>query len=189
MKKPAEKKLLADIISLLAMTDAPVENVMPESLALPVGLRRGYRNLGSRVSMTRTRSFLEADPARRFDFECRETFSGMWRTELTALSFFFPQYVRNLASEIGTEYRRRGEAGPDGMEADNSDLGLPTNIPFHEHNAEPEAVDLLIEVERLDILAGHVTEATRAVPVPSSARAICPSPRMRRCSRWRTPFS
>lgn len=40
MKKPAEnKKLLADIISLLAMTDAPVENVMPESLK--------YRLLGS----------------------------------------------------------------------------------------------------------------------------------------------
>lgn len=33
------KKLLADIISLLAMTDAPVENVMPESLK--------YRLLGS----------------------------------------------------------------------------------------------------------------------------------------------
>ena len=40
MKKPAEnKKLLADIISLLAMTDAPVEHVMPESLK--------YRLLGS----------------------------------------------------------------------------------------------------------------------------------------------
>ena len=40
MKKPAEnKKLLADIISLLAMTDAPVENVIPESLK--------YRLMGS----------------------------------------------------------------------------------------------------------------------------------------------
>ena len=29
-------------------------------------------------------------------------------------------------------------------------------------HAEPEAVDLLIEVERLDILAGHVTEANHA---------------------------
>jgi 26S proteasome regulatory subunit N1 len=33
------RKLLADIISLLAMTDAPVENVMPESLK--------YRLVGS----------------------------------------------------------------------------------------------------------------------------------------------
>ena len=51
------------------------------------------------------------------------------------------------------------------MEADNSDLmGLVDEIiPFHmKHNAEPEAVDLLIEVERLDILAGHVTEANHA---------------------------
>ena len=51
------------------------------------------------------------------------------------------------------------------MEVDNSDLmGLVDEIiPFHmKHNAEPEAVDLLIEVERLDILAGHVTEANHA---------------------------
>ena len=51
------------------------------------------------------------------------------------------------------------------MEVDNSDLmGLVDEIiPFHmKHNAEPEAVDLLIEVERLDILAGHVTTANHA---------------------------
>lgn len=38
--KPGEnKKLLADIISLLAMTDAPIDDAMPESLK--------YRLLGS----------------------------------------------------------------------------------------------------------------------------------------------
>jgi 26S proteasome regulatory subunit N1 len=30
------------------------------------------------------------------------------------------------------------------------------------HNAEPEAVDLLIEVERLDLLAPHVNEGNYA---------------------------
>mmetsp|Transcript_28416 Transcript_28416/g.45503 ORF Transcript_28416/g.45503 Transcript_28416/m.45503 type:complete len:952 (+) Transcript_28416:188-3043(+) len=114
------RKLLADIISLLAMTDAPVENVMPESLK--------YRLVGSDEDI------------------------GTWGHE----------YVRNLASEIGTEYHRRQEdAAADGTQANFDDLVTLVNVivPFHmQHNAEPEAVDLLIEVERLDLLASHVNE-------------------------------
>ena len=43
-------------------------------------------------------------------------------------------------------------------------MGLVSEvIPFHmKHNAEPEAVDLLIEVERLDLLAPHVNEGNYA---------------------------
>ena len=51
------------------------------------------------------------------------------------------------------------------MEVDNEDLMGQVNeiVPFHmKHNAEPEAVDLLIEVERLEILSDHVTEANYA---------------------------
>ena len=53
--------------------------------------------------------------------------------------------MRNLASEIGVEYHRRQEKDADA--ADTSDLnGLISEIiPFHmAHNAEPEAVDLLL---------------------------------------------
>ena len=71
MKKPAEnKKLLADIISLLAMTDAPVENVMPESLKYRLlGSGEDIGTWGHEVSNEGTRILpLKPDLARRFDF-------------------------------------------------------------------------------------------------------------------------
>mmetsp|Transcript_21359 Transcript_21359/g.53017 ORF Transcript_21359/g.53017 Transcript_21359/m.53017 type:complete len:946 (-) Transcript_21359:182-3019(-) len=115
------KMLLADIISLLAMTNAPVEGVLPESLK--------YRLVGSNEDI------------------------GTWGHE----------YVRNLASEIGMEYHRRQEvATKDGEQVTVDDLMslVDVIIPFHmKHNAEPEAVDLLIEVERLDVLESHVNES------------------------------
>lgn len=117
--KPGENKLLlADIISLLSMTNAPVEGEIPESLK--------YRLLGSKEDI------------------------GNWGHE----------YVRNLAAEIGTEYRRRTEQ--EGEQASVDDLmGLVHEIiPFHmQHNAEPEAVDLLLEVEKLGLLLEHVNDA------------------------------
>ncbi len=88
------------------------------------------------------------------------------------------QYVRNLAGEIAHEHARREEA--DGAlfarvpalpprpphapvhagEAAHIDDLLPlvrAIVPFHmRHNAEPEAVDLLVEIERLDLLLEHV---------------------------------
>ena len=82
------------------------------------------------------------------------------------LRFSSAQYVRNLAAEIGTEFhRRQDESAKEGKDTDVEDLfGLVSEvIPFHmKHNAEPEAVDLLIEVERLDLLAPHVNEGNYA---------------------------
>ena len=117
-KNGENKLLLADIISLLSMTNAPVAGEIPESLK--------YRLLGSKEDI------------------------GNWGHE----------YVRNLAAEIGTEYHRRIEQ--DGDKASMEDLmGLVHEIvPFHmQHNAEPEAVDLLLEVEKLDILLDNVNDA------------------------------
>ena len=171
MKKPEEnKKLLADIISLLAMTDAPVENVMPESLK--------YRLLGSDEDIGTWGHEVSHNAAARHCFDARS--SAQTLTPPRSRDVFYcpshqtdhpflapiPQYVRNLASEIGTEFhRRQEEAGTDSMQVDNEDLMGLINVivPFHmKHNAEPEAVDLLIEVERLDILADHVTTANHA---------------------------
>jgi 26S proteasome regulatory subunit N1 len=60
-----------------------------------------------------------------------------------------------LAAEVGTEYHRRSDlAAKDGKDAEVEDLmSLVRDIvPFHmKHNAEPEAVDLLIEVENLSL--------------------------------------
>ncbi|CAH9126858.1 unnamed protein product [Cuscuta epithymum] len=104
------KKLMADILSVLALTmSAEGER---ESLK--------YRLLGSEGDI------------------------GSWGHE----------YVRNLAGEIGQEYAKRQSE-----EAHVDDLMelVQQIVSFHmKHNAEPEAVDLLMEVEDLDLLVEHV---------------------------------
>eukprot|EP00903_Cladosiphon_okamuranus_P015551 g14356.t1 len=129
------KRLLADILSVLAMT-----------MAEP----------GSRMSL-------------KFKLEGTKGDLGRWGHE----------YLRSLAGEIGQEYSARrmrimkgaagGESGEgegegdrdgdgvkamdaDAEEADVSDLIelVDDIVPFHlQHNAEAEAVDLLVEVQRL----------------------------------------
>lgn len=66
------------------------------------------------------------------------------------------EFVRSLAGEIGQEYNQRVIAGAD-PEEDKAfeDLLRMVHVivPFHvTHNAEAEAVDLLIEVQRLKFL-------------------------------------
>ena len=117
-KQGENKLLLADIISLLSMTNAPVAGEIPESLK--------YRLLGSKEGI------------------------GNWGHE----------YVRNLAAEIGTEYHRRVEQEGDNASMDDLMTLVTEIIPFHmQHNAEPEAVDLLLEVEKLDILLDNVNDS------------------------------
>lgn len=67
------------------------------------------------------------------------------------------EYVRHLAGETGTEWQERVAA----EEATDSLLQMVQEIvPFHmAHNAEPEAVDLLLEVEQLPMLLQHVDAA------------------------------
>ena len=66
------------------------------------------------------------------------------------------EFVRSLAGEIGQEYNQRviDGADPDSDEAFDDLLKMVNVIvPFHlTHNAEAEAVDLLIEVQRLKYL-------------------------------------
>ncbi len=68
------------------------------------------------------------------------------------------EYVRSLAGEIGQEYSARviDGADPDTDEPFADLLGMvDVIVPFHiSHNAEAEAVDLLIEVQRLSKLQG-----------------------------------
>ena len=106
-----------------------------------------------------------------------------------------PQYVRNLAGEIAHEWARRQEADgarrlgfrfplltpPPGEAASLSDL-LPlirAVVPFHmAHNAEPEAVDLLLEVGLLSELGAHcdATNHGRAALYLLSCASYLPEP-------------
>ena len=65
-----------------------------------------------------------------------------------ALDLWGHEYVRNLTAEIKAEYERRTEASEDVSDL----LAVVDEIaPFHmQHHAEPDAVDLLLEIGKLD---------------------------------------
>ena len=68
------------------------------------------------------------------------------------------EFVRSLAGEIGQEYNKRVIDGADPDDdapfKDILDM-VDIIVPFHiSHNAEAEAIDLLIEIQRLKILLG-----------------------------------
>lgn len=128
-----DKALFADILSVLAMTYSDTD---------PRGTLK-YRLLASSMSTT------TSDP-------------GSWGHE----------YIRHLAAELGTEYLARKEeeeteAEDAGDEQKEKDERTGTIEDLHAlaiecakflllHNAEPDAVDLLEELEIADRLAGLV---------------------------------
>ncbi|GJN39263.1 hypothetical protein PR202_gb28369 [Eleusine coracana subsp. coracana] len=93
------------------------------------------------------------------------------------------EYVRNLAGEIAQEFQRLQD---DDVPMDKSLMELVQQIvSFHmKHNAEPEAVDLLMEVENLDLLVEHVdatnykrtclylTSSSKYLPAPDDMLAL-----------------
>ena len=122
---------LADVLAVLAMTMAKPEE--RASLKFKLGATKDYETL-------RSTSKKEV-PAAADNL-------GSWGHE----------FVRSLAGEIGEEYQSRVIAGADPAgDAPFADLLSMVDViaPFHvTHNAEAEAVDLLIGVQRLKKLLG-----------------------------------
>ncbi|GLC40481.1 hypothetical protein PLESTB_000708900 [Pleodorina starrii] len=76
----------------------------------------------------------------------------------TDLGIWGHEYIRHLSGEIAEEFRVRREADSAAVVDDLMAL-VKQIVPYHmTHNAEPEAVDLLLEVESLDLLESHVDE-------------------------------
>ncbi|DAZ95507.1 TPA: hypothetical protein N0F65_001846 [Lagenidium giganteum] len=72
----------------------------------------------------------------------------------TDLGSWGHEFVRSIAGEVGEEYNARLTAETEG-EADVAELLAIVDaiVPFHmQHNAEPEAIDILIEVQQLSKL-------------------------------------
>jgi 26S proteasome regulatory subunit N1 len=70
------------------------------------------------------------------------------------------EYVRHLAAEIGTSFNKRLVADPETDTNDLLDLAKQL-IPFLlSHNAEPDAVDLLSELNSINLLPDYVDENT-----------------------------
>lgn len=92
------------------------------------------------------------------------------------------EYSRHLSGEIGDAYAKRvEEAGGDATKAELEDLmGLVQEIvPWNmAHNAEPEAVDLCLEVNRLDMILAAIDadNAGRACLYLLSCAAYLPEP-------------
>ena len=86
-------------------------------------------------------------------FKDYESSSAATRPDDDNLGAWGHEFVRSLAGEIGQEYNARVIAGSDpDDDAQFADLlsMVDVIVPFHvSHNAEAEAVDLLIEVQRL----------------------------------------
>ncbi|KAF3321913.1 26S proteasome non-ATPase regulatory subunit 2 A-like protein [Carex littledalei] len=86
------------------------------------------------------------------------------------------EYVRNLAGEIAQEFQKRQY---EDMPIDALMELVQQIVAFHmKHNAEPEAVDLLMEVEDLDLLVEHVDSSNykRACLYLTSSASYLPSP-------------
>ncbi|EFJ39963.1 26S proteasome regulatory complex [Volvox carteri f. nagariensis] len=76
----------------------------------------------------------------------------------TDLGTWGHEYIRHLSGEIAEEFRVRREADSAAAVDDLMTL-VKQIVPYNmTHNAEPEAVDLLLEVESLDLLESHVDE-------------------------------
>ncbi|KAG0487911.1 hypothetical protein HPP92_006722 [Vanilla planifolia] len=86
------------------------------------------------------------------------------------------EYVRNLSGEISQEFANRQY---EDLPIDALMELVQQIVDFHmKHNAEPEAVDLLMEVEDLDLLVEHVdsTNYKRACSYLTSSSSYLPSP-------------
>ncbi|KAK9476513.1 armadillo-type protein [Lipomyces japonicus] len=70
------------------------------------------------------------------------------------------EYVRHLALEIGEEYHARTEEEKDTGSEDLIQLALQLVPFFLKHNAEADAVDLLLELEKIDLLVPFVDKNT-----------------------------
>ena len=88
---------------------------------------------------------------------CRETLKYRLVGERGAIEYWGHEYVKHLAMEIGQEYR----------EVINDASGLETELSkiineivrfFLDHNAEPDAVDLLITTEQLPRINSEIQE-------------------------------
>ncbi|KAF0740334.1 hypothetical protein AaE_008754, partial [Aphanomyces astaci] len=82
----------------------------------------------------------------------RESLHFKLKGNSTELGLWGHEFVRSLAGEVGEEYTARVTTTID-ANVDDLLAIVDAIVPFHmKHNAEPEAIDILIEVQKLDRL-------------------------------------
>ena len=166
LAKPDETKtLLADVLSLLVRAAAapcrpprPARRRPPTAPASPRAQAMTMGEEGQRESLNYKLLGTTED-------------LGGWGHE----------YVRHLAGEIGDEYNERLGAADEGGKpaAELLPLILEKMLPFFmAHNTESEAIDLLMEVGRLDELLPHIdaTNCDRVVMYLVQVASYVPEP-------------
>ena len=89
----------------------------------------------------------------------RDTLHFKFHAGSPDVSHWGHEYIRRLAGEIGDEYEERLAADPPASVDDLMAL-VDEIVPYNmAHNTEPEAVDLCLEVERMDAISTAVDEA------------------------------
>jgi 26S proteasome regulatory subunit N1 len=74
-----------------------------------------------------------------------------------ALTSWGHEYVRHLQGQIAEEYKQRQEEQGEGAKLDDLMALAEEIVPYCvTHNAEADACDLLMEIERMDLLEQHV---------------------------------
>jgi 26S proteasome regulatory subunit N1 len=91
--------------------------------------------------------------------DSRETLRYKLASGATEAAHWGHEYLRHLAGEISAEFEERRTADPPAPVEDLMSL-VSQIVPWQmTHNAEPEAVDLCLEVDRLDLAVAAVDSA------------------------------
>jgi 26S proteasome regulatory subunit N1 len=154
------KILLADILSVMAMTMAPPNS--RESLKFK--LLNNVPEIGTwgheyvrYKKREKDRIIFYFHHSTAHTLSLLSHLNTLFCSLLCSIFFFFLFcLVRHLATEIAAEYNQRKE---EEKPVDDLNRLVDAIIPFDmSHNAEPEACDLLMEVEQLSKIVPHVDE-------------------------------
>jgi 26S proteasome regulatory subunit N1 len=159
-KTDENKWELADILSVLAMTQpAPTP---AQAAATAKSLENGETPLIPAYVERESLQFkqisreLYASSAAGKKAKAASAATPASETAAGTVGAWGHEYVRNLAGEIGKEFAAREEKGE---KTDDLESLVDEILPFFmAHNADFDAIDLLIEVEMLSKLSGYVTK-------------------------------
>ena len=100
--------------------------------------------------------------------ETRESLKFKLQGHSNELGEWGHEFVRHLAGEVGQEYEARTTADPPQSVEDLMNF-VKIIVPFNmKHNAEAEAIDLLMEVSPVS----HEADSVRILPPPSQTQQL-----------------
>lgn len=141
--------------SSMTSVPKPLKFLRPHYEGLKAHFESMKPNHGNRAALADVISVLAMTSSPE---DSRDTLHFKFHAGDTDVSTWGHEYIRRLAGEIGDEYEERLSADPPAAVDDLMSL-VTEIVPYNmAHNAEPEAVDLSLEVERIDLIVQGVDE-------------------------------